>query len=156
MLLSVVCPALHISPHYVAICGLYRSTYFPTLYCHLWPVPPYTFPHIISQTAQTAIVRQQLDHALHCFFQTAIGPCVTFLLSDSNWTMRDIAIIRKQFDHVSHFYILTAIGPCVTLLLSDSTNTNVDKLNVQVVNETVIRKPSTQYLKTYRMYTTIQ
>ena len=47
MLLFVACPALHITTHYVAICGLYRSTYFPTLCCYLWPVPLYTFPHIL-------------------------------------------------------------------------------------------------------------
>jgi len=47
MLLSVACPALHISPHYVAICGLSRSTHFPKLCCHLWPVPLYIFSHIM-------------------------------------------------------------------------------------------------------------
>jgi hypothetical protein len=28
-----------------------------------------------------------------------IGPCVTLLLSESNWTVRDIAIVRQQLDH---------------------------------------------------------
>jgi len=67
-----------------------------------------------------AIVKQQLDHAWHCYCQTAIGPCVTLLLSDSIWTMCDTSIFWQQLDHVWHCYCLTSIGLCVTLLLSDN------------------------------------
>ena len=79
-----------------------------------------------EDTGETAPLEIELDHAWHCYCQAAIGPCMTLLLSDSNWTMRDIANIWQQLDHVWHCYCQTAIGPCVTLLISDSNWTMCD------------------------------
>ena len=104
---SVAYPALHISPNYVAICGLSRSTYFPTLCCHLWPIPLYTFPQIMLPSVACPALHIFSHYVAICGLpQSTNFPTMCYKLHD----FREKVIDHKMCDLISSTFFYRKIS----------------------------------------------